>query len=87
MQRLAADASPRPSAPGAIAPPTESPVMTAEATTGPAAAVSVDTAPPPRTEAEVDELLRALYPPLRRRLCRDLLLDRERAGYRTDIRF
>jgi hypothetical protein len=33
------------------------------------------------------ELARVLYPQLQRRLARDLLLDRERAGYRTDIRF
>jgi hypothetical protein len=40
-----------------------------------------------RSDAEIEELLRTLYPPLRRRICRDLLLDRERAGYGTDIRF
>jgi hypothetical protein len=39
------------------------------------------------TEEQVQTLARALYPTLRRRLCRDLLLDRERTGYRTDIRF
>ena len=45
--------------------------------------------PTPRqpTDAEVEQLARALYPQLRRRLGRDLLLDRERLGYRTDIRF
>ena len=37
--------------------------------------------------AEIDQLAQALYPQLRRRLGRDLLLDRERLGYRTDIRF
>ena len=58
------------------------PTITAVATAGPAAAEAK-----PRTEAELQELCRALYPPLRRRLCRDLLVDRERAGYRTDIRF
>jgi hypothetical protein len=42
---------------------------------------------PGRTEAEIDQLCQDLYAPLRRRLCRDLLLDRERAGYRTDIRY
>lgn len=57
---------------------------TAVATVGPAAPAS---SPAPRSEAELQELCRALYVPLRRRLCRDLLLDRERAGYRTDIRF
>lgn len=63
----------------------ETPVMTAAATSGPAA---MSASPPEgRSDADVDELLRALYPPLRRRLCRDLLLDRERAGYGTDIRF
>jgi hypothetical protein len=59
--------------------------MTAEATTGPAASAS--SGAPERSDAEVEELLRTLYPPLRRRLCRDLLLDRERAGYGTDIRY
>jgi hypothetical protein len=39
------------------------------------------------TGAEADEWARALYPALRRRICRDLLLDRERSGYSTDIRF
>jgi hypothetical protein len=39
------------------------------------------------SDAEVQEMLQALYPSLRRRLSRDLLLDRERLGYRTDIRF
>jgi hypothetical protein len=57
---------------------------TATATVGPAAPA---TPKAPRSEAELQELCRALYVPLRRRLCRDLLLDRERAGYRTDIRF
>ena len=61
--------------------------VTATATSGPAAA-----APPGRsgaapTDAEVDKWTRALYPSLRRRLCQDLLLDRERSGYSTDIRY
>ena len=59
--------------------------MTATATTGPAAPTTGPAAA--RSDAEVEELLRTLYPPLRRRLCRDLLLDRERAGYGTDIRY
>lgn len=58
--------------------------MTAVATTGPAAR---PTEVGSRSEAELQELCRALYTPLHRRLCRDLLVDRERAGYRTDIRF
>ena len=71
---------------GTAATPDEAPVLRAEATSGPAAALA--TAPSEgRSDAEVDELLRTLYPSLRRRLCRDLLLDRERAGYGTDIRF
>jgi hypothetical protein len=59
---------------------------TAVATVGPAAPTTA-AAGTPKSEAELQELCRALYPPLRRRLCRDLLVDRERAGYRTDIRF
>jgi hypothetical protein len=39
------------------------------------------------SEADVIVLMRAMYPHLRRRLTRDLLLDRERAGHRTDIRY
>jgi hypothetical protein len=39
------------------------------------------------TDAEVDKWTRALYPSLRRRLSQDLLLDRERSGYSTDIRY
>ena len=59
---------------------------TAVATAGPAAPAAA-AAGAPKSEAELQELCRALYPPLHRRLCRDLLVDRERAGYRTDIRF
>jgi hypothetical protein len=60
--------------------------------TAPSAAVTMEATEPSegatgRSDAEIQELLRTLYPPLRRRLCRDLLLDRERAGYGTDIRF
>lgn len=39
------------------------------------------------SEADVIGLMRTMYPHLRRRLTRDLLLDRERAGHRTDIRY
>jgi hypothetical protein len=84
VQREAApDSSPESSAP----PPTGETTTTttsATATVGPAALAAPKG---PRSEAELQELCRALYVPLRRRLCRDLLLDRERAGYRTDIRF
>jgi hypothetical protein len=76
-----------------IAPPEQAPTSepapasttTAVATTGPAAAAASPAHG--RSDAEIQELCQALYAPLRRRLCRDLLLDRERAGYRTDIRF
>ena len=78
VQREDAAASAEP--PSAPTPQT----TTAVATAGPAAGA---TEAKPRSEAELQELCRALYPPLRRRLCRDLLVDRERAGYRTDIRF
>ncbi|MET0145827.1 MAG: hypothetical protein ABW328_13735 [Ilumatobacteraceae bacterium] len=72
--------------------PDATPDPTQDATT-PGASTTVTAAATPaaagtgRSEAELLELVRALYPPLQRRLCRDLLLDRERAGYRTDIRF
>jgi hypothetical protein len=66
-------------------PTTVAPVVTADATSGPAS--TPDQGSAGRSDAEIQELLRTLYPPLRRRLCRDLLLDRERAGYATDIRF
>jgi hypothetical protein len=69
----------------ADAPTTGAPVVTADATSGPAS--TPDQGSAGRSDAEIQELLRTLYPPLRRRLCRDLLLDRERAGYATDIRF
>jgi hypothetical protein len=61
-------------------------MATAAAPTGSAAASAAPGATG-RSEAELVELARVLYPQLQRRLARDLLLDRERAGYRTDIRF
>jgi hypothetical protein len=61
--------------------------MTATAATGPAAAATPGRAGGPPTDAEIDKWTRALYPSLRRRLCQDLLLDRERSGYSTDIRY
>ena len=61
-------------------------VATAEPTPAPSAAPGAVGAGG-RSEAELVELARVLYPQLQRRLARDLLLDRERAGYRTDIRF
>ena len=59
------------------------------AAASPSTAVAAATggATPGRSDAEIVELARVLYPQLQRRLARDLLLDRERAGYRTDIRF
>jgi hypothetical protein len=74
-----------PAAPAEDAGITPSTVTSAVATTGPAAPAPAT--PKRRSDAEISELCQALYGPLRRRLCRDLLLDRERAGYRTDIRF
>ena len=53
----------------------------------PVTADAGDSRPPPRSDADLHELARALYPQLRRQLGRDLLLDRERLGYRTDIRY
>ena len=64
---------------------TETTTRSASATVGPAAPAAEGPRPP--SDAEVQEMLQALYPSLRRRLSRDLLLDRERLGYRTDIRF
>jgi hypothetical protein len=61
-------------------------VRTAAATSGPAA-IAEPGGETGRSDTEIQELLRSIYPPLRRLLCRDLLLDRERAGYGTDIRF
>ena len=76
-------------APEAAAEPAPEPTtVTATAEAGPAApagASAGDRKAP--TEAEADEWARALYPALRRRICRDLMLDRERSGYSTDIRY
>jgi hypothetical protein len=69
------------------APQTGSPTVTATATSGPAAAAPAGRPGAAPTDAEVDKWSRALYPSLRRRLCQDLLLDRERSGYSTDIRY
>jgi hypothetical protein len=83
VQRQADDAAT--AGPGAAPAPT---TMTATATTGPAATTTTPArsggAP---TDAEIDKWTRALYPSFRRRLCQDLLLDRERSGYSTDIRY
>jgi hypothetical protein len=79
-QEAASGAEPEPGTP---APET----TTAVATAGPAAAATAPEAGAPKSEGELQELCRALYPRLRRSLCRDLLLDRERVGYRTDIRY
>jgi hypothetical protein len=90
LQRQADDtAAPEPAATPAAPPaPTPTPTtMTATASTGPAAAATPGRAAGPPTDAEIDKWTRALYPSLRRRLCQDLLLDRERSGYSTDIRY
>ena len=72
---------------GEVAPPSGAPsagsTVVATPSTGPAARAAGG----PPSDAEIQELCRVLYTPLRRRLCRDLLVDRERSGYRTDIRF
>jgi hypothetical protein len=72
----------------AAEPAPEPTTVTATAEAGPAApagaAAGGRKAP---TDAEADEWARALYPALRRRICRDLMLDRERSGYSTDIRY
>jgi hypothetical protein len=76
--------------PAPTAAPPEANTVTVTAETGPAAPAGPGAAGGARkapTEAEADEWARALYPALRRRICRDLLLDRERSGYSTDIRF
>jgi hypothetical protein len=82
VQRQADDA------PAAAEPAPAPTTVTATAETGPAAPAGASAggrkAP---TEAEADEWARALYPALRRRICRDLMLDRERSGYSTDIRY
>jgi hypothetical protein len=73
--------------PEATAEPAPQPTtLTATAEAGPAAPAAAGERKAP-TEAEADEWARALYPALRRRICRDLMLDRERSGYSTDIRY
>jgi hypothetical protein len=84
-----ADGAPEAAPPSPEPTPTTAPTtVTATAETGPAAPADATAggrkAP---TEAEADEWARALYPALRRRICRDLMLDRERSGYSTDIRY
>lgn len=81
--KRAVGAGPTPEPTGTITTPTTSQESSA-ATSTPAPAAPETRQ---RSDAEIQELLTALYPPLRRRLGRDLLLDRERHGYRTDIRF
>jgi hypothetical protein len=80
-----ADAAPAPET--EPAPDTTTVTATAAATSGPAATTAPGAAGAAPSEADIDKWTRALYPPLRRRLCRDLLLDRERSGYSTDIRY
>ena len=82
-------------APGVEAVQRQAAESSAESTGSSTAPTTVTaTAPPasatpagPPSEEQVQTLVRSLYPLLHRRLCRDLLLDRERTGYRTDIRF
>ena len=84
VQRQADDAPETAEAAPAPTPTT----VTATAETGPAApAGGAGGGRKAPTEAEADEWARALYPALRRRICRDLMLDRERSGYSTDIRY
>jgi hypothetical protein len=84
VQRQAEDAPETAEPTPAPAPTT----VTATAETGPAApAGGTGGGRKAPTEAEADEWARALYPALRRRICRDLMLDRERSGYSTDIRY
>jgi hypothetical protein len=71
----------------ASAPAPDITTATAAATSGPAAATASGAAGAAPSEADIDKWTRALYPPIRRRLCRDLLLDRDRSGYSTDIRY
>ena len=86
VQRQADDTTaPEPAAAPAPASTPTPTTMTATASTGPAATPGRAAGPP--TDAEIDKWTRALYPSLRRRLCQDLLLDRERSGYSTDIRY
>ncbi len=85
IQRQADDA---PEAAAESAPAPTPTTVTATAETGPAApAGGASGGRKAPTEAEADEWARALYPALRRRICRDLMLDRERSGYSTDIRY
>jgi hypothetical protein len=92
----APDAAPGDAATAAPATSTDTTTSTATTTTSSSSATTPGsgTASTPagaasagRSEAEILELARALYPQLQRRLAREFLLDRERAGYRTDIRF
>jgi hypothetical protein len=77
LQRQADDASASPAEPAPAA-------STATATTAPIAGPA---AIGPPSDADIDTWTRALYPSFRRRFCQDLLLDRERSGYSTDIRY
>jgi hypothetical protein len=65
----------------------ETTTVTATATSGLAAATTPARSTTAPTDADVDKWTRALYPSLHRRLRQELLLDRERLGYSTDIRY
>ena len=84
QRQLAGEPATGPGEPAIVAVQTESAAAASPST---ALAAATGGATPGRSDAEIVELARVLYPQLQRRLARDLLLDRERAGYRTDIRF
>jgi len=55
-------------------------------TTSDSARPAAATAPSPASETDMDELARKLYDRIRGRLKTELLVDRERAGFLTDLR-
>jgi hypothetical protein len=61
-------------------------VSAGAATLDSSTSVSAPAAPPPASETEMDELARKLYDRIRTRLKTELLVDRERAGFLTDLR-
>jgi hypothetical protein len=66
----------------------EAPVAVSRVTAGALAAESgaASAGPHQASETEIDELARRLYDRLRNRLKTELLVDRERAGFLTDLR-
>jgi hypothetical protein len=63
------------------------PVTTTTAATTTTATATAGAAPTAAAPPDLDELARQLYDRIRGQLRRELLLDRERAGYLTDARF